>query len=79
MYKRNVNPVCLREQVTPDVYTKRLIDDGYTAELCLSAFYLGRALRAHAYKGERHGVMYTGDGKEKSGNQKAMPGKGLSN
>ena len=28
---------------------------------------------------ERHGVMYTGDGKEKSGNQKAMPGKGLSN
>ena len=29
----------------------------------LRAFYLGRALRAYVYRGERHGVMYTGDGK----------------
>ena len=45
----------------------------------LRAFYLGRAVRAYLYRGKRHGVMYTGDGKKKSGNQKAIPNRGLSN
>ena len=70
MYKRTVNPGCIQEEG----YGWQ-----YTAELGLRAFYLGRAVRVYLYKGERHGVMYTGDGTEKSGNQKAMPGKGLSN